>query len=147
MKKIATLILALTLCAISFAADFAVFDENSVARILYSDTDAKVISIAARDLAADIELVSGKKTEVIATEKSVTPRSIIIGTLASSPLIDAFVASGKLDVSAFRDQWKTFLITTVGDSFVIASLEIADCRGAVNLRSTYCCSLTIVIFS
>ncbi len=98
-------------------ADFPLVTETAVARIHYSAADAKVVSIAARDLAADIERITGKHPAVIPALKTEIQLpdapAIIIGTLGKSPLIDAFVASGKLDVSALRGAWETFLIATL----------------------------------
>lgn len=112
---------ALILGATAAASGFTVFDADGAAAIVYSDTDAKVVHIAARDLASDIELVSGKKPEAIAS------RCIVIGTLGASPRIDALVAAGKLDVSAVRGQWETFVIAALDDkTLVIAG---SDKRG------------------
>ncbi|MDR0902595.1 MAG: glycosyl hydrolase 115 family protein [Opitutaceae bacterium] len=109
---------------------FALFSPEGAAGIHFSDTDHRVVAIAARDLAADIERVSGKKPAVTALPASFqppalsppafSPSAVLIGTLGRSPLIDALVSSGKLaaaGIAPLRGQWETFLIAVVDDPF------------------------------
>lgn len=46
---------------------------------------------------------------------STTPR-VLIGTLGCAPAIDAFVATGALDISDLRGAWESFLIATLPPS-------------------------------
>jgi len=113
-------------------ADFPLVTATAVAPIFYSDTDAKTVSIAAHNLAADIERVTGRHPAVTTATAStiVTSPAILIGTIGQSPLIDALVASGKLaasDVSKIKGQWESFLIATLDpNTLVIAG---SDPRG------------------
>jgi hypothetical protein len=85
--------------------------------IRYSEQDFKVVSIAAQALANDINSVTGQKPIVWTDQTPITmiPSNIniYIGTLGHSSLIDGLVASGQLDVSAIKDKWESFLITTI----------------------------------
>jgi hypothetical protein len=120
----------------SARAGFTLFSPEGAACILFSDTDHKVVAIAARDLADDIKRVSGRAPALAAlppafdfrpstfNASAFSPSAVLIGTLGRSPLIDALVSSGKLaaaaggpGVSALRGQWETFLITVVDDPF------------------------------
>ena len=95
------------------AADFPLAARNGAAIIAFSPEDAKVVAIAARDLAADIERVTGHKTAVQSGAAALRGPAVLIGTLGSSPLIDALAASGKLDVRQLRGAWESFVITSV----------------------------------
>ena len=95
------------------SADFPLVSDSGAAVILYSDTDAKTVSIAAHNLAADIESVTGKRVNVTAKPNGSTALSVLIGTIGQSPLIDALISSGRLDVSKIKGQWESFLITTL----------------------------------
>lgn len=82
----------------------------SAATVVVGDGDAKVVSIAARDLAADIHSVTGRKP---ANASRTAATSIIIGTLGRNALIDQIARSGKLDLTQLRGAWESFVIATV----------------------------------
>jgi len=115
--------------------NFAFVAEDRAVDLVIAPEDFKVVAIAASDLAADVERVTGKhpavRTEVTG---DLAGPVVLIGTLGKNPLIDGLVASGKLDVSALRGQWETFLITTVVEPFpgVPQALVVvgSDRRGA-----------------
>ncbi len=106
---------------------FALVSEKSAARILTDPADAKVVSIAAQCLADDIARVTGRKPD----DNGKT--AVIIGTVGKSKLIDGLVAAKKLNVSAIRGKWESFIVTTVSDPLpgVSTALVIAgsDRRG------------------
>ncbi|MDI1250372.1 MAG: glycosyl hydrolase 115 family protein, partial [Lacunisphaera sp.] len=112
------------------AGDFPLVRDGRAAAIVVSAEDFKVVSIAANDLAADIERVTSRRPVVGA---SATGPAVLIGTLGHSALIDGLVAAGKLDVQDLRGAWESFIITTVADPFpgVPSALVIAgsDRRG------------------
>lgn len=105
------------------AGDFALVSRTQAAPIVYAPDDAKVVSIAANDLAADIERVTGRKPRV---NPVTAGPAVLVGTLGKSPLIDQLVAAGKLDVSELRGAWESFIITTVDKRLVIVG---SDRRG------------------
>ncbi|MDF9831857.1 hypothetical protein M2103_000061 [Ereboglobus sp. PH5-5] len=113
------------------AANFTLAGETAVARIHYSDMDAKVVSLAANHLAADIERVTGKRPVVISTLKTRIQLSdapvILIGTLGKSPFIDQLLSTQEFDLAVFRGSWESFLITALdNNTLVIAG---SDPRG------------------
>lgn len=95
------------------AGDFALAGPQGAARIVLAADDAKVVGHAVRDLAADIERVSGRKPEVGASLEGGGAPPVIVGTLGKSAFADALAAGGKLDLSALRGQWESFVIATV----------------------------------
>ncbi|KAH7377407.1 hypothetical protein BKA66DRAFT_443435 [Pyrenochaeta sp. MPI-SDFR-AT-0127] len=67
--------------------------------------------------------------------KRATAGTIIVGTIGNSSLIDALIASGKLDVSAIEGQWEAYVSAIVenagnatGEALVIAG---SDRRGTI----------------
>lgn len=55
-------------------------------------------------------------------------RSVIVGTVGHSPLIDKMVEEGRLDVSAVKGKWESFFIQTVDGNLVVAG---SDKRGTI----------------
>jgi hypothetical protein len=81
-----------------------------------ADGDAKVVGIAARDLAADIEAVTGRKPRVGSASgptAPTAPTAIIVGTLGRSALVDRLAASGKLAAGQLQGAWESFIVATV----------------------------------
>jgi hypothetical protein len=95
------------------AGDFALVAGERPAAIVIAPGDFKVVEIAANDLAADVERVTGQRPTVRSETGGLSGPVVLIGTLGKNPVIDALVATGKLDVSTVRGQWETFLITTM----------------------------------
>lgn len=112
------------------AGDFPLVQDGKAATIVFSLEDFKVVSIAANDLAADMERVTGRRPAV---GQGATGPAVLVGTLGSSPLINGLVDAGKLDVHALRGAWESFLITTVANPWpgVSSALVIvgSDRRG------------------
>lgn len=105
-------------------ADFPLASHGVAAPIVYAEQDAKAVAIAAADLAADIERVTGRKPAV--QTAPVQGHAVLVGTLGSSTQIDQLVTAGKLDVRTLKGAWESFLITTVGKQLVIVG---SDRRG------------------
>ncbi len=57
-----------------------------------------MVQIAARDLTADIERVTGRKPALKQTEPDLADNIVMVGTLGRSPAIDRLVKDGQLDV-------------------------------------------------
>src|SRR4051812_14821060 len=70
------------------AGDFPLASAGRAATLVTSPEDAKVVGIAARDLAADVERVTGIKPTVAAAVPAVAGPTVLIGTLGQSALID-----------------------------------------------------------
>jgi Glycosyl hydrolase family 115/Gylcosyl hydrolase family 115 C-terminal domain len=93
------------------------------------------VARAANDLAQDIERVSGKAATVVRTTDEMAPWPILIGTVGKSVVLDELVKDGKLDVSAIRGKWESYVIQAVADPMpgVRQALVIAgsDKRGTI----------------
>src|SRR6266496_3965731 len=57
---------------------------------------------AVEDLKTDVKAVAGKSPQIYNTQAAVSSRSIIVGTLGKSQLIDRWVQEGRIDVSMIR---------------------------------------------
>ncbi|MCF7674930.1 MAG: glycosyl hydrolase 115 family protein [Akkermansiaceae bacterium] len=97
------------------AGAFPLVHSATAADIFVSADDWKVAQIAAADLAADVERVTGRKPAVKQATQGLTADSVLIGTLGKSPLIDRLVKDGRLDVKDVRGQRESFVIATVAD--------------------------------
>ena len=95
--------------------DFALVAAGRAADILIAPEDFKVVALAAQDFAADVERVTGIRPGVRTQSADTNGPVVLAGTLGHSAPIDRLVSAGKLDVSAVRGQWETFLIATVAD--------------------------------
>ncbi|PYS85737.1 MAG: hypothetical protein DMF62_18015, partial [Acidobacteria bacterium] len=95
------------------AGDFPLVQDGKAAPIIISSNDFKVAQIAASDLASDIEKVTGTKPTLNNALEQPVHAAVIIGTLGRSPLIDALIKTGKLDVSRIRGKWECYIIATV----------------------------------
>lgn len=100
--------------------DFVLADGERAPVIVFAAKDAKVVELAARDLAADITRVVSSVPRVAPVVRSFVNGklaaegpAVLIGTLGRSPLIDKLVKSGKLDASHLRGAWESFVVTVV----------------------------------
>jgi hypothetical protein len=100
---------------------------------LISSEEPPGVLRAARDLRADIGRVSSIEPELSLDTAPPTHALVLIGTLGKSPLIDALVSAGKLDVSELRGRWEMFVTEAVEQPLpgVAHALVIAgsDARG------------------
>jgi len=86
---------------------------GDAADLLVSPDDFKVVQIAARNFADDVERVTGKKPGIISRPTRASRYSVIIGTLGKSPLIDSLVRAGRLNLEQLRGKWESFVVATV----------------------------------
>jgi hypothetical protein len=80
---------------------------DQAASIHFSADDTKVVAIAAQALREDIHQITGFYPE-LTTDSPRGSSVILIGTLGQSPLIDALVESGKLDVQSIKGKWEAY---------------------------------------
>lgn len=106
---------------------FRLAAEGKAAALCVSSRDWEGVICAAGDLAHDIHEVSGATPRLLRSDSPV-PGSVVIGTIGHSPLIDKMVEEGRLDVSAVKGKWESFLIQTVDGSLVVAG---SDKRGTI----------------
>lgn len=89
----------------------------------------------AESFAADIELVTGTRPEIITEPRQLGSTVIVVGTAGRSRLIDEWIAAGKVDVSAIQGKRECYRIQRIehpGDG-VQQALVIAgsDKRGTI----------------
>lgn len=109
------------------ANSFCLAAEGKAATLCVSSADWEGVIRAAGDLVNDIRMVSGATPRLV-QEDSPVSRSVIIGTIGHSPLIDKMVEEGRLDVSTVKGKWESFLIQTVDGNLVVAG---SDKRGTI----------------
>ena len=112
---------------------FTLADQGKVADICISEMDYKGISIAAKALTEDIELVTGRKP--LLNNNISEGQMVLAGSLGNNEWIDALVAEGRIDVSGIIGTWETYVIETIEKPFpeVDKALVIAgsDKRGTI----------------
>jgi hypothetical protein len=117
-----SLILLLTTMATAFVSgqtlvtgsphqgDFMLVADRRAAEIETDPKDFAVVKIAADCMRDDVERVTGVPViEPNALQKNV----VFIGTIGKSAVIDQLIQAGKLDVSAIRGKWESYVIATV----------------------------------
>jgi Glycosyl hydrolase family 115/Gylcosyl hydrolase family 115 C-terminal domain len=97
------------------AEDFRLAEKGSAAPLYVDASDFRVVHIAAKALASDIERVTGTKPTVATGAPQSTDYAVLIGTVGKSTLIDDLVAAKKLDVTGIQGAWESFVIATVPD--------------------------------
>lgn len=106
---------------------FVLSADGRSARILVAEDDWKGVLRAASDVATDIQRVTGTAAQVVQTS-SPALRSVVVGTLGKSALVDAVVKNGTVKVDDIRGQWESYVIQSDGDNlYVIGS----DKRGTI----------------
>ena len=97
------------------AGDFELVRGGHAADVIISAEDFKVVRIAADNLAADVERVTGVRPSVRTEATGLSQHVVLVGTLGKSILIDKLANEGKIDVKSLRGKWESFLIATVKD--------------------------------
>ncbi len=114
---------------------FAIVQGGAAAAMLADTNDFAGVLRAARDLQTDIRHVTGREPVFASDQKNSGARTILIGTIGKSPLIDRLVSEHKIDVSSIVGKWETFLIQVVPNPLpgVESGLVIAgsDKRGTI----------------
>jgi len=103
--------------------------------IFVDSADDGAVIRAVSDLQADVLRVSGMKPQVKNSTAGLSKRAILVGTLGKSPVIDALVKAGKLDVDRVQGKWEAFAVQAVDSPVdgVDSALVIAgsDRRGSI----------------
>src|SRR6185503_14813662 len=95
------------------ASSFPLVTEKNIATIYYSQTDAKVVQIAAKTFAKDVQLVTGKEVPVSSSAEIAGEYAIVVGTIGKSSFIDKLISDRKINVSRTKGQWEAFHISVV----------------------------------
>ncbi len=116
------------------AGDFPIVTLSQTTSIYVDDNVDWLVHKAASLLQNDIEMVTGKKPELISTLPASAKNIIIIGTINGSATIDQFIKEKKLNVDSVAGKWETFKLQTISNpikgiqnAFVIVG---SDKRGA-----------------
>ena len=92
-----------------------------------ADANYKGIRIAAEAFAGDVELVTGKKPEIVTAEESLTGTAIVVGTMDSNPVIRAAAEAGKMDVTELDGKWECYITKLVDGNLLIAGSDKRGC--------------------
>lgn len=115
-------------------AGFPLATEKKVASVYFDTADDASIQKTAQLFAKDVERVTGKLPDLVSNEAGLKNYVVIIGTVEKSRIIRKLVKSGKINISAIRNQWERYIIKTIDNPFkgVKQALVIAgsDRRGA-----------------
>lgn len=95
------------------AGAFALAGGETTARIAVGADDFPVVVLAARDLARDLERVSGRAPEVSSGAAGPGGPVVYVGTLGQSARIDTLAREGKLELGDLDGAWESFVIATV----------------------------------
>jgi len=103
--------------------------------VVVDASDFAGVRRAAADLVSDLGLVTGQAGRLEQTAPKTSAPVVLVGTLGHSPLIDALVARGSLDVSGVAGRWEARVIQVVKDPLpgLASALVIAgsDKRGTI----------------
>jgi hypothetical protein len=88
---------------------FPLVADGAAAPLVVSASDYPGVLRVVNDLQADIERVTEVSPDVLIDEVPRDTEIVLIGTIGQSPLIDALVESGRLDVSDIEGKWETSL--------------------------------------
>ena len=114
---------------------FPVF-QNNVAATIYVDTnDFAGVVIAANNLRADVDRVTGCSPAIAHEENGLGENAILVGTIGKSRIIDRLIRDRKIDVSQITGKWESFIIQVVPEPLpgVTSGLVIvgSDKRGTI----------------
>jgi hypothetical protein len=117
------------------AGDVKLVYENEVADIYLAPNEPIQVKRCVKDLADDIQRVTGKLPAIKNSTAGLSAHAIIVGTIDNSEVIKSLISEKKIDVSRVIGQWETFQIQTVANPVagVAMGLVIAgsDKRGAI----------------
>ena len=111
---------------------FCIASKGITADIIVDENDWKGVIRAAHDLGDDVRKVTGFPSQVSLlssdSPRMKLPKSIIVGTIGKSRIIDNIIRKKKLDVRKIKGQWESYIIDIVDGNLVIAG---SDKRGTI----------------
>jgi hypothetical protein len=115
--------------------DFCIAQDGAVAPIYVDTNDYAGVLIAANNLCADVNRVTGHTPAMLNTEENPGTNMIIVGTLGKSRIIDQLILAGKIDVSSITNKWESYFTQVVPNPLpgVASGLVIvgSDKRGTI----------------
>lgn len=129
MKFIILAICILSTCIFynAHAQDFIIEKNNSntfpivtalgTTAIYVDSNDDWLVHKAASLLQSDIEMVTGKKPELISSLSSSIKNIIIIGTVGGSSAINQLITTKKLNADSLKGKWESFKLQTISNPF------------------------------
>ena len=95
------------------AGDFCIAQDDTTASIYVDTNDYAGVLIAANNLCADVNRVTGHTPAMVNPEENPGTNVIIIGTIGKSRMIDGLIQAGKIDVSSISNQWESYFTQVV----------------------------------
>jgi hypothetical protein len=124
-----------TPAAASAGGAFPLVAAGRATPVVVDGADHPGVTRVVRDLQADIERVTGVRPAISLSHAPAREDVVLVGTIGRSPLIDALVRDGKLDVHAVTGRWESSVRQVVGNPFpgVRRALVLAgsDQRGTI----------------
>ncbi|QEC42592.1 glycosyl hydrolase 115 family protein [Pseudobacter ginsenosidimutans] len=116
------------------AGAFPLAGSNNAAPLFFDAGETKVIGIASKAFADDVQRVTGLRPAIRNDQQPVAKYAVIAGTIGQSNLIDKLISSKKISVDSIRNKWETFLIAVVDQPF--AGMEQALVVAGSDRRGT-----------
>ena len=114
---------------------FGLVHYGRAADIYVDEKDYPGIIHAAENLTKDIALVTDVEAQFKSNADGLSKYAVIAGAIGNSPVIDKLIEDGKLDVSAIKGKWESYVIDYIDNPVpgVSRGLVIAgsDMRGTV----------------
>lgn len=93
--------------------DFCIAQDGVVAPVYVDTNDYAGVLIAANNLCADVNRVTGHTPALVNTADNPGKNAVIIGTIGKSRMIDGLIQAGKIDVSTITNQWESYFTQVV----------------------------------
>lgn len=117
------------------APGFALATGSKPVPLFVSAQDYEGVVRAVRDLRADVGRVTGMEPVVATDAAGLRGPVVVVGTIGKSPVIDALIRGGKLDVTGVTGNWESYVRQVVSNPMpgVPQALVIAgsDKRGTI----------------
>lgn len=94
-------------------AEFPLVRGGLAADVFVDAADDPAVARAAGDLQADIERVGGVRPRLLRTVPDKATHLVVVGTIGASPVIDALIAQGRLNVSRVKGRWEASVTQVV----------------------------------
>lgn len=96
---------------------FPLVQGKNASPIYIEDNDFEVVKIAGRDLARDIENVSGMQPDIISQKNFPKDQILIIGSLEKCELLKKLSDKNLINLDDLKGQWETYKIAVVEKPF------------------------------